>query len=182
MICPKCGTETRDGPAFCSSCGARLTGSSVKASKPASKKRIRVIAGILVVFVAVALVIAFWPRSDQDAHWLSYAEVVTMVTDNQVSAVVIVDSKTLLVTEHYTPPSNVTVHTYGTVYGVAPALKARIDPAVVDSFTQLALEHGVDVSWSRSAKFNWIWVVVGAGAVLLGGFVGYFIGRRRASQ
>jgi uncharacterized membrane protein YvbJ len=32
MFCPKCGTENKDGAAFCNSCGANLIGNSIPTS------------------------------------------------------------------------------------------------------------------------------------------------------
>lgn len=92
----------------------------------------------LLVFAAiVALVIAFWPRGQKETP-PTYSEVVTMVTNGEVQSIVIVDSKTLVVTDTSDKQ-----------------FKTGIDPGMVKDITDLSLQHGVDVSSKQSSGFNW---------------------------
>ena len=92
----------------------------------------------LLVFAAiVALVIAFWPRGQKETP-PTYSEVVTMVTNGEVQSIVIVDSRTLVVTDT-----------------TDKEFKTGIDPGMIKDITDLSLLHGVDVSSKQSSGFNW---------------------------
>jgi cell division protease FtsH len=106
-------------------------------SERVGKNRRLAIIYLLVFAAIVALVIAFWPRGQKETP-PTYSEVVTMVTNGEVQSIVIVDSKTLVVTDTSDKQ-----------------FKTGIDPGMVKDITDLSLQHGVDVSSKQSSGFNW---------------------------
>ncbi len=101
------------------------------------KNRRLAIIWLLAIVGVVALVIAFWPRGQKETP-PTYSEVVSMVTNGEVQSIVIVDSRTLVVTD-----------------ATDKEFKTGIDPGMIQDFTNLSLQHGVDVSSKQSSGFNW---------------------------
>jgi len=70
IVCPNCATSNTLGKVFCIGCGQKLPASSLvredveRLGELASKRRlvIRIISGVLTLWLAICLLLAFWPQ------------------------------------------------------------------------------------------------------------------------